>query len=140
MSPESQKTPEQLKQDIEAERQRSRESDLKLAIYQEAGNHGADPTALLDSASFLSDARKLDSFDGVGDLIKNAVEKNGRLKASGGQQQQRRQQAPGSSGSTEFPGGAGNGQQLTRDDLKNMKPEAIEKARVEGRLKTLMGG
>lgn len=138
VSPDNQKDPEKLAADLQAERERTRESDLKLAIYQTAGEHGADPSALLDSASFLGEARKLDDFGQVGDLIKNAVEKNGRLKAGGSTRQ--KQQAPGSSGSTEFPGGAGNGQQLTRDDLKNMSPEQIEKARTEGRLKTLLGG
>lgn len=145
VNPEENKDPAQLAKDVQTEREQRQESDRKLAIYRLAGQHGADADALLDSASFLTDVRQLDTNSSdfstqMGEKIKGAVEQNGRLKArsSGGNQQ--RNSAPGSSGSTEFPGGAGNGQQLTRDDLKNMSPEQVEKARVDGRLKTLLGG
>jgi small-conductance mechanosensitive channel len=40
----------------------------------------------------------------------------------------------------EIPGRSGGSDQLTREQLKGMKPEQIEKARQDGRLRTLLGG
>lgn len=40
----------------------------------------------------------------------------------------------------EIPGRSGGSDQLTREQLKGMKPEQIEKARQEGRLRTVLGG
>lgn len=59
--------------------------------------------------------------------LMDAMQANSKLKAV----------TPGSG--DQGPRGTGKGTQLTRDDLKQMSPEQIEKARVEGRLDHLLG-
>jgi hypothetical protein len=113
------KDPEKLAQDLTTERQRSRESAVKLAVYQAAGEHDADPAALLDSQSFLSTLNDLDPAaddfgSRVGTRIADAVSKNARLKAAtpGGTANGGRDMGQGRQGSQSGPTGVAAGRAL----------------------------
>jgi hypothetical protein len=78
--------------ETEAERKKAadgdaarRDTEIRLAVYQNAGKHGGDGDALLDSASFLRAVSKLDPAaddfsDQLGEAITKAVEGNPRLR------------------------------------------------------------
>lgn len=76
--------PEKLTADIKAEQARAREAQVQLAVYRNATAAGANPDALLDSASFLRTLAEVDPTDaaGVTAAIRTAVEANPRLKAT----------------------------------------------------------
>lgn len=110
---------------------------VELAAERAARKAGADVDALLDSRTFLTRLADLDPTDdgfaaAVETAVREAVKERPSLKSN---------TAPPRSGNADMTsgGGAGTGQ-LTRADLKNMSPQAIEKARSDGRLKTLLGG
>ncbi|WP_371538397.1 hypothetical protein OG210_21915 [Streptomyces sp. NBC_00466] len=129
-------TPEQIARKAQESDQTAREATVKLAVFQTAGKHGADPEALLDSASFSKAIGKLDpSADtfaaNVESAIKKAVESNSRLKA---------QTAPPVpfKGGVDMAGGTGGKRQLTAaevDKLAKSNPEALVKAQEDGLLK-----
>lgn len=77
--------PEALAAQVQAEQQRAREAAVQLAVYRNATANGADPNALLDSASFLRSLGEIDPADAtaVGTAIKAAIEANPRLAAEG---------------------------------------------------------
>ncbi|MET9848878.1 hypothetical protein [Streptomyces ossamyceticus] len=133
---EKQLTPEQIAQKAQESDQQAREATVKLAVFQTAGKHGADPEALLDSASFARSIAKLDpSADtfaaSVDSAIKKAVEGNSRLKA------QTAPSVPGKGGFDMNNGSTGK-RQLTAaevDHLSKNNPAALVKAREEGLLK-----
>ncbi|MFJ9353752.1 hypothetical protein [Streptomyces mirabilis] len=133
---EKQLTPEQIAQKAQQSDQAAREATVKLAVFQTAGKHGADPDALLDSASFARAIGKLDpSSDtfaaNVDTAIKNAVENNARLKA------QSPPQVP-AKGGVDMAGGTSGKRQLTPAEVKHLSetnPEALVKAREDGLLK-----
>ncbi|GAA2178541.1 hypothetical protein GCM10009785_01520 [Brooklawnia cerclae] len=78
------KLAEQAQKERDAEKAASRSAQLQLAVYKAAGQHGADPDALLDSNSFLASVKELDSTDAkaIGEAIKKAVAANPKLKTS----------------------------------------------------------
>ncbi|NUO36443.1 MAG: hypothetical protein HOQ27_15440 [Dermatophilaceae bacterium] len=77
--------PAKLTEQLTAEQTRAREAAVQLAVYRNASEHGANPDALLDSASFLRAVTDVDPTDAkaVGEAIKAAVEANPRLAADG---------------------------------------------------------
>lgn len=77
--------PEALAKQVSDEQAKAREAAVQLAVYRNAGEHGANPDALLDSASFLRSLSEVDPTDAeaVGEAIKAAVEANPRLAADG---------------------------------------------------------
>lgn len=94
--------PAELAKQIEQSKSGERTAQVHLAVFKTAGKHQGDPTALLDSSSFLAKLADLDptasDFDTkVGEVIKTAVEANPKLKAG---------PASGSS-SVDHPGGGG---------------------------------
>lgn len=83
-------TPEELTKALSEERGRSRQAMVDLAVYQNAGKHAADPTALLDSRSFAQAVASIDQnapdfATQLDAAIKVAVEHNPKLKAAAAQ-------------------------------------------------------
>jgi hypothetical protein len=76
--------PAKLTEQLTAEQARAREAAVQLAVYRNAGANGANPDALLDSASFLRSVAEVDPNDtaAVATAIKVAVEANPVLKAA----------------------------------------------------------
>jgi hypothetical protein len=98
-------TAEQLQDQLKEAKAATNDSKIQLAVYRSASKAGADPDALLDSRSFLTSVRELDTtakdFDAlVAAEIKSAIEKNPKLKTT--------PTGAGRSGG-EFPGGTGAG-------------------------------
>ncbi len=115
--------PERLAADLKDRDGKLATAQRELAVVKLAGKHGADPEALLDSASFgrsLADVDASDA-DAVGKLIASAVKDNprfalGRTAGAGGRD------LSGSGGS----GGSGrkNDDDLSREDIRKMVLEA----------------
>lgn len=78
-------TPEQLTQNLTAAQQEAKQARIELAVFRSAAAAGADPAALLDSASFLASLAAVDPSDAsaVSAAIASAVEANPRLGAAG---------------------------------------------------------
>lgn len=113
--------PEKLTEQLTGERSKTRAALVELAVYKNAGRHGANPEALGDSRSFMTAVDKLDPTaddftDRLGEAIKSAVENNSNLKATG--------QAPGARTGGEFGAGSGDtssGDQSVDDLRKERK-------------------
>lgn len=135
------KPPEE--QALEAARREAREEVMKEAneklikaeIRAAAAGKLADPTdalRLLDLGSFEVAGDGTIDTEAISDAIDNLIEKKPYLA------QPQRQRSGGSA-----DGGARNasesGKQLTRADLVGMAPDAIEAARVAGKLNRLLG-
>lgn len=75
--------PAELAKQVAAEQAKAREAAVQLAVYRTAGANGANPDALLDSASFLRTLAEVDPSDtaAVAAAINAATEANPRLKA-----------------------------------------------------------
>lgn len=75
--------PSVLAEQVATEQAKAREAATQLAVYRNAAAAGANPDALLDSASFLRSLAEVDPTDqaAVTASIKAAVEANARLKA-----------------------------------------------------------
>lgn len=75
--------PSVLAEQVATEQAKAREAATQLAVYRNAAAAGANPDALLDSASFLRSLAEVDPTDqaAVTASIKAAVETNARLKA-----------------------------------------------------------
>jgi hypothetical protein len=118
----------------------AKQARVELAVFRNAATAGADPAALLDSASFLASLAAVDPNDAgaVSAAIAAAVAANPRLGV-----------APSGTPAVTPPapnpaqGAGGNGTagvaQITRAELDRMDPDAIEQARLDGRLNTLLG-
>lgn len=76
--------PAVLAEQVTQEQAKAREAAVQLAVYRNASAAGANPDALLDSASFLRTLAEVDPSDtaGVTAAIRTAVEANPRLKAT----------------------------------------------------------
>jgi hypothetical protein len=92
LEPGDEPKPDELKSRLDASDGQLRQARIELAAYKSAGKHGANPDALLDSATFLKKLSGLDpdkdGFDAdLESAIKAAVEANSTLKAlpGGGQ-------------------------------------------------------
>ncbi|TDD90780.1 hypothetical protein [Actinomadura rubrisoli] len=119
--------PAKLAEELTKERSSTRAALVELAVYKNAGKHGADPGALGDSRSFLSAVDKLDpaAEDFATKLaaeIKKAVEANPKLKASNGEQ------SPPSRSGGDFAGGTGG-----KNDASSMSVDDFRKARQQRR-------
>lgn len=134
---EKQLTPEQIAQKAQESDQKAREATVKLAVFQTAGKHGADPDALLDSASFVRAIGNLDPASdtfaaNVDTAIKAAVESNARLKT-----QPAAPQVP-AKGGVDMAGGTSGKRQLTAAEVEHLaktNPAGLVKAREDGLLK-----
>lgn len=87
--------PDQLTRQVADAQAAQKQAAIELAIYKTATNHEGDPTALLDSRSFLEKVSNLDPSaedfqTQIGDAIKQAVTDNPKLKTAS--------QVPGRSG------------------------------------------
>jgi len=119
----------------DAARQEAKATKVENAVLRMAGKHGASPESLTDSRSFM---QQLESIDPAADdfasqveaTIKTAVEANPALK--GATSAPTRSGGP-VGGGTPVPG------QLSREDIKGMKPEEISKAKEDGQLNQLLG-
>lgn len=134
---QKQLTPEQIAQKAQESDQKARDATVKLAVFQTAGKHGADPDALLDSASFVRAISKLDPAAdtfaaNVDSAIKTAVESNARLKA-----QPTTPPVP-AKGGVDMAGGTTGKRQLTAAEVAHLSktdPAGLVKAREDGLLK-----
>lgn len=141
-------TPEELADQVaraqsetEASRAQARQTQVELAVYRSAGQHGGNPDALLDSRAFADSIKELDpasdSFAAdVEAAVKKAVEGNPRLAAKAPEP------APAPAppkGGADLAGAPGGKRQLTEADVKRMTPEQIVKAREAGQLNTYLG-
>lgn len=75
--------PDKLASQLTSEQTKARDAQVQLAVYRRAAANGANPDALLDSASFLRGLGDLDpgKDDAVDTAIKAAVENNPNLAA-----------------------------------------------------------
>ncbi|MEU8811116.1 hypothetical protein ACN6K5_001333 [Streptomyces violaceoruber] len=126
-------TPAQIAQKAQESDQHARQATVKLAVFQTAGKHGADPEALLDSASFERAINKLDPTAdtfaaNVEAAIKKAVENNPRLKAQG-------PPPVPAKGGVDMAGGTSGKRQLTAAEVAKLSPDELVKAREDGLLK-----
>ncbi|MEE4419525.1 hypothetical protein [Streptomyces bugieae] len=140
-------TPEQLAQQLEgargetkASRDQARQTQVELAVYKTAGQHGGDPDALLDSRSFASAIAKLDpeadGFAGeVEKAVTAAVEANPKLAAKAPEKKPEATPA----GGAPMSGAPGGKRQLGAEDAKRMTPEEINQAVAEGRFRSYLG-
>lgn len=98
-------TVEQLTTDLTTAQTEGREAKVELAVFKGAIEHGADPTGLTDSRTFMTKVQALDpAADDFAAKVKaeieTAVKDNPKLKAG---------QAPGSSSADHTPGGPEGG-------------------------------
>jgi hypothetical protein len=115
-------------------RDAARQTQVELAVYKNAGKHGGDPDALLDSRGFANAIAKLDpasdTFNAdVEKAVKQAVEANPKLSAK--QPEPAKPQVP--AGGAPMSGAPGGKRQLGAEDVKRMTAEQITKAIEEGR-------
>jgi phosphopantetheinyl transferase (holo-ACP synthase) len=120
----------------EAAQSVARNLRIENAVLRAAGKAGADPLSLTDSRSFMAALEALDpeadDFAGqVDKAIVAALIANPNLRLVPA--------APPPRSGGPVGGGAAVPGQLTREDLKGMSPEAVEKARQDGQLDTLLG-
>jgi hypothetical protein len=133
--------PAKLTESLTAAQAEAKRAQVELAVFRNANTAGADPAALLDSASFLKSLDAIDPNDGaaITAAIAAAVEANPRLGAAPSVPQPPAPN-PAQGASAAGPSGV---QQLTEADVKRLyadkKYAEIEQARQEGRLSSLLG-
>lgn len=119
LKPDPKADPAELVKQAATERDKAvakaREQAIELAVYKAAGKAGGDPTALLDSRTFLTSLKDLDPDASdfaakVSDAIKAAVKDNPRLAAP--QSSAQGGQGPARQG-TAHTGGTGTRQRPT---------------------------
>jgi DNA-binding transcriptional MerR regulator len=134
---------EAVKREARAEAAKELQRERVLdKIEAKAARAFADPddaAALLlragDLNDFLDDDGKID-VEAIEDGLKALLEKKPYLAAAQGDG--KRFKGSGDGGTRN--GGDGRPKQLSRDDLKRMSPQEIEKARLDGRLADLLTG
>lgn len=132
--------PAQLTKELSAERQAAQQARVELAVFRAAGAAGGDPSALLDSTSFLKSLDGIDPTDSaaIAAAVASAVEANPRLGAAKEPRIPAPNPAQGASAA-----GPGTAAQLTEDQVKRLyadgKYDEIVKARNEGRLANYLG-
>ena len=129
--------PAKLTASLTTSQAEAKQARVELAVFRAAAAVNGDPAALLDSTSFLKSLDGIDPSDtaAVQAAISSAVAANARLGAAPGTPQApapNPAQGAGASG----PAAAA---QVTRAELDRMDPDAIEQARLDGRLNTLLG-
>lgn len=119
-------TAEQLTDMLATERASTQTARVELAVFKAAGAHHADPSALLDSRSFLDTLKDIDPTDtqAVEAAIKTAVDANPRLKLaeSAPAAEPQPEPTPPPSGGTFAGGPSGRG-----NDVSNMSIEDFRK-------------
>ena len=125
---------EQLQASLTAAQSERRDALLRAALYETAPEHGANPSALRDSVSFLDSIRELDPNDSAALVAaaKAALAANPSLSAAPA--------GPARGGADLSGGGGSEPRQLTEDDLSRMTPEQIVEAQDKGLLRNLLGG
>lgn len=141
--------PAKLAENLSKSQAEGKQARVELAVFRTAANAGADPAALLDSATFLASLASIDPADtaAVATAIKAAVEANPRLAAPAAPAVDSPAPKPPAPNPAQGAGGANGAPapaQLTEADVQRLyaekKYDEIEKARVEGRLTHLLGG
>lgn len=130
--------PAKLTESLTASQAEAKRARVELAVFRNAAAAGADPAALLDSASFLEKVAALDPSDAsaLSEAIKAAVEANPRLGAApAGPTPPAPNPAQGAGAS-----GPATPTQLGSADLERMSPEQIVEARKSGQLADLLAG
>lgn len=133
--------PAKLTESLTASQAEANTARVELAVFRNASTVGGDPSALLDSTSFLKSLDGIDPNDStaVQAAIVKAVEANARLGAAPADPRTPAPN-PAQGSSSSGPGGVS---QLTEADVKRLsdegKHEEIVKAREEGRLNTYLG-
>jgi hypothetical protein len=137
ITPQGTPDPAQLQASLTAAQETARANALRAALYETAGEHGANPAALRDSVAFLESAKGIDPADtaAVVAAAKAAVQANAALAAAPAT-------PPGPPrGPADLSGAGNNGpKQVTEDELTRMTPDEIVTAQAEGRLRNLLGG
>ena len=125
--------PAKLADDLTQSQSEARATKVENAVLRAESKAGVNADALTDSRAFMSTVEALDPADAdftskLGDAITAALDANPALKGT--------PQTPRSG--TEIAGTTATGQ-LTRADLATMSPDAIVKAKADGRLNDLLG-
>ena len=125
---------EALQASLTAAQSERRDALLRAALYETAAEHGANPSALRDSVSFLDSIKDIDPTDSAALVAaaKAAATANPSLSASPA--------GPARGGADLSGGGGSEPRQLTEDDLSRMSPEQIVDAQEKGLLRNLLGG
>lgn len=132
--------PATLTESLTTSQAEAKQARVELAVFRNAATAGADPTALLDSTTFLKSVADIDPNDGaaITAAIAKAVETNPRLAVAPGTKAPAPNPAQGASAA-----GPGGVSQMTREDVERLardgKHEEIDKARADGRLNDLLG-
>ena len=128
--------PAKLTQELTASQTAAQQARVELAVFRAAPAVNGDPAALLDSTSFLKSLEGIDPNDSaaVQAAISTAVAANSRLGAATDPRSPAPNPAQGASAS-----GSTAVTQVTRAELAGMTPEAIEQARLGGRLNDVLG-
>lgn len=130
LKPDAAQDPAALTTALTAEKSESIRAKRELAVFKAASSAGADPSKLLDRASFLTSIAGIDPSDGnaIKTAIEAAVTADQTLKAA---------RAAGAS-TVETPGGTGEQGQITEAQLAQMTPEQIAAAYEKGQLNGLL--
>ncbi|WP_294978388.1 hypothetical protein [uncultured Microbacterium sp.] len=130
LKPDAATDPAALAANLTKAQQDALNSARELAVFKAASAAGADPSKLLDRASFLTSIAGVDPSDGaaIKAAIDAAVTADQTLKAT---------RAVGAS-TVETPGGTGEQGQITEAQLAQMTPEQIADAHSKGQLNHLL--
>jgi len=119
---EKQLTPEQIAEKAQESDQKARESAVQLAVFRTAGKYGGDPDKLDPTSDTFAAS--------VENAVKQAVEKNPRLKAADVTP------PPPAKGGFDHTGSGSDGKpQLTAAEVAKLSPEALVKAQDNGQLR-----
>jgi|SRR4051812_42497272 hypothetical protein len=140
ITPQGAPDPATLQASLTAAQETARQNAVRAALYETAGQHGANPAALRDSVAFLESVKALDPADtaAIVAAAKAAVTANPALAAAPATPQP--PAGPPAGGADLDGGNPGAPRQLTEADLTKMTPEQIVKAQEDGLLRNLLGG
>lgn len=130
LKPDAATDPAALTASLQKEQAERLKAARELAVFKASATAGADPSKLLDRASFLTSIAGIDPSDGA--AIKTAIE-----AAIAADQTLKAARAAGAS-TVETPGGTGEQGQITEAQLAQMTPEQIAEAFDKGLLKSLL--
>lgn len=130
LKPDAATDPAALAANLTKSQSEGLQTKRELAVFKAAAAAGADPSKLLDRASFLTSIAGIDPTDGA--AIKTAIE-----AAIAADQTLKATRAVGAS-TVETPGGPGEQGQITEAQLAQMTPEQIADAYDKGLLKSLL--
>ena len=129
LNPEKSTDPAELAKQVSAKDEELAATKMELAVLRVAGEKGND---LLDSRKFLASIKGLEvGSEAFNAKVKEAADARPDPKNAGKTK---------SAGKDLTGGKPDTKEQLTREQLKGMSPEEIEKAESEGRLTALLSG